>query len=106
MIEYGTVTGDGLRLHDKPEFRARVDGLLSKGEEIEILERIGRDWLRIVTKAGRRGFVAREFVRIKANLPPEPPLPTQPAPTATPGQVLAWCIVGALVVGAILFVIQ
>ena len=62
---YGVVTADGgLKLRKEASMLSNVLTVLPKGTEVNV-DRVGQEWVRVVTDGGLKGYVSAEFLSVR-----------------------------------------
>ena len=62
---YGVVTADGgLKLRKEASLNSIVLTVLPKGTEVNV-DRVGQEWVRIITDGGQKGYVSAEFLSVR-----------------------------------------
>ena len=62
---YGVVTADGgLKLRKEASLNSTVLTVLPKGTEVNV-DRVGQEWVRIITDGGQKGYVSAEFLSVR-----------------------------------------
>ncbi|WP_458407581.1 C40 family peptidase [Anaerotignum sp.] len=62
---YGVVTADGgLKLRKEASMNSVVLTVLPKGTEVNV-DRVGQEWIRVITDGGQKGYVSAEFLSVR-----------------------------------------
>ena len=80
---YGVVTADaGVKLRKDASVAAEVLDVLSFGTSVDV-ERVGQDWVSIVTDDGQKGYVATEYLAVQTGTKPDNIVSTAETKTTT-----------------------